>query len=251
MKRAALTLAAVAARLWGLLPAGLRHRFLFGLFVLEGRAGEPDAGLRNLFAVQDRLHVAINERAVALGHGEHPKHRLTRYHDFFVDRIPPAGRVLDVGCGYGAVARSIAVRLPGATVLGVDLDAPRLAQAKAADNPKNLSFDLRDATRDLPPGGWDVVVLSNVLEHIHQRPAFLRALLKSAGPSRVLIRVPLFERDWSIPMRRELGVNYFTDDTHFIEHTLDEFAADMAAGGLAVREIKTLWGEIWADCVPA
>lgn len=250
MKRLLLLLATGLARVWGLIPGALRHRLLFGLFVLEGRAGDPAQGLRNLFAAEDRLQVALNERATAFGNGEHPKHRLTRYHDFFVERIPPAARVLDVGCGYGAVARSIAMALPSATVLGVDLDRPRLEQAKAADNPPNLGFELRDATRELPPGPWHVVVLSNILEHIEQRPAFLLALLAAARPSRVLVRVPLFERDWQMPMRRELGVNYLSDSTHFIEHTLAEFAAELAAGGLEAVETRTLWGEIWADCRP-
>ena len=49
-------------------------------------------------------------------------------------------------------------------------------------------------------------------------------------------------------MRRELGVNYFSDPTHFIEHRLDEFAAEIAAAGLRVTEQRTVWGEIWAEC---
>ncbi len=250
MKQAALAIAAVLGRLWGLLPARLRDAFFTGMFVLESRSGDPSQGMRRLFALSDRLHMVLNERAVAQGQGEHPKHRLMRYHDFFVDRIPAGARVLDVGCGYGAVARSIARRVPGVTVLGVDLDKPRLAQAMAADNPPNLRFLEADATRNLPPGPWDVVVLSNILEHIEHRPAFLRALLAVAKPSRILIRVPLFEREWEIPMRRELGVNYFSDNTHYIEHSLDEFARETQAAGLIAVERLTLWGEIWADCRP-
>lgn len=250
MKRALLAAAAAIAPLWGLIPARLRHGFLLGLFILEGRQRSTAAGLRNLFAVQDRLNLAINERAAAHGGGEHPKHRLTRYHDFFVQRIPPDAKVLDVGCGYGAVARTIATRLPYATVLGIDLDEGRLGQARAADNPPNLRFQLADATRSLPPGPWTVVVLSNILEHLERRAEFLAALVRQARPERVLIRVPLFERDWQMPMRKELGVGWFSDPTHFIEHSLDEFAAEMAAAGLQVVEQRTIWGEIWADCRP-
>jgi len=248
MKAILLRLADAVAALWGLLPARLRRAAALGLFVLEGRAGGSQAGLRNLFAVEDALDLAINERATALGGGEHPKHRLTRYHDFFIERIADGARVLDVGCGYGAVARSIARSRPSATVLGVELDEGRLAAAKAAANPPNLSFARADATVALPPGPWNVVVLSNVLEHIADRVGFLKALVETARPESILIRVPLFERDWKMAMRREVGANWMSDPEHYIEHTQVEFAAEMASAGLSVVERVTLWGEIWAQC---
>jgi 2-polyprenyl-3-methyl-5-hydroxy-6-metoxy-1,4-benzoquinol methylase len=245
-----LSLAGLLGRLWGLLPAGLRRRLLFGLFVLEGRAGDPAKGLKNLFGIEQALDLAINERAMAYGGAEHPKHRLTRYHEFFVERVLDGVRVLDVGCGYGVVARSVARARPTATVLGVELDAGRLAQAQAADNPPNLSFAAADVTVALPPGPWDVVVLSNVLEHLQARVAFLRDLVATARPQLVLIRVPLFERDWKMALRREVGANYMSDPEHFIEHTLAEFEAETTAAGLRIEAQTTLWGEIWAACRP-
>ena len=41
----------------------------------------------NLFILKDKLEWVINERALAIGNGEHPKHYLMNYHKFFVDRI--------------------------------------------------------------------------------------------------------------------------------------------------------------------
>jgi 2-polyprenyl-3-methyl-5-hydroxy-6-metoxy-1,4-benzoquinol methylase len=250
MKGLALALASALARVWGLVPAALRRRLLLGLFVLEGRAGVPAQGLRNLLLARDVLDLAINERAMAYGNGEHPKHRLTDYHGFFISRIPPDARVLDIGCGYGAVARSIADSLPGAQVLGVDMDEGRLAQAKALPPRPNLSFLYADATRALPPGPWNVVILSNVLEHVDQRTTFLRDIVRTAQPQMLLIRVPLFEREWQMPLRRELGVNFLSDPDHRIEHTLAEFAAELDAAGLVAEEQMTVWGEIWARCRP-
>ncbi len=251
MKRLALAIAGGLAFLWGLLPESWRRGLFFGLFVLEGRAGDPAAGLRNLFGVQDALALAINERAMAYGEGEHPKHRLTAYHAFFIDRIPANARVLDIGCGYGAVGRSIATARPDATILGIDMDDGRLAQAWAAANPPNLSFLKADATITLPGGPWGIVILSNVLEHIDHRVDFLRAVVAAAQPARLLIRVPLFERDWQMPLRRELGANWLSDSDHRIEHRVSEFEAEVAAAGLAIAERSTLWGEIWAECRPA
>ncbi len=220
------------------------------MLTVESRIGAPQESLKRLFSLLDGLDVLISERAMAYGEGEHPKHRLTRYHDFFVERIAPGSRVLDVGCGYGAVARSIARAVEGATVIGMDADARVIAQARAADNPPNLEFALGDALVDLPPGRWDTVVLSNVLEHIDQRVVFLRRLVETAAPRAILIRVPLFERHWHMPMRRELGVGYFSDPGHHVEHTLAEFDHEMREAGLAVVERRTLWGEIWAACKP-
>ena len=250
MKALMLKLANGLAIIWQLVPARIRHVFLKGLFVLESR-GDPARGLKNLFAIQDGLEHVVNERALASGAGEHPKHRLTRYHDFFVERVGDQDRVLDVGCGYGAVARSIAKARPGAIVVGVDYDKGRLAQARGSVNSPNLSFVEVDATKSVPQGPWSVVVLSNVLEHIVDRPGFLAALVATTGAKRFLIRVPLFERDWKMPMRRELGVYYYSDDDHKIEHTRAEFRAEVQKAGLEVDELLTLWGEIWSSLTVA
>lgn len=250
MKRLALTLARWIALAAGLVPFALRRALLRALLLVESRIGQPDDALRRLFAVEDDVFRLQIERATAYGGGINPKHRLTRYHDFFVDRVPAGSRVLDVGCGVAAVARSIAERVPGVTVTAIDNDPRILAQARRAPLPANLSLVEGEAPRDLPSGAFDVVVMSNVLEHVEDRCGLLRRLVEAHAPARLLIRVPLFERDWRLPLRRELGVDYRSDPTHFIEHGLGEFRAEMAAAGLAVVELNTLWGEIWAEVRP-
>ncbi len=248
MKAAILAIARALSWPYRLLPARLRHGAIFGLFVLEGRAGDPRAGLRNLFALWDKLDLAVSERAMALGHGEHPKHRLTDYHRFFTRRLDRDVRVLDIGCGYGAVAASIAADAPGRHVTGVDIDAGNVARARANHSLANLTFIEADATAALPAGPWDAVVLSNVLEHIDNRVDFLRAIVRDAAPRQILIRVPLFERHWHLPLRAELGVSYVSDPDHKIEHRLAEFRDEATAAGLEIAELQTLWGEIWCVC---
>ena len=234
-----------------LIPFALRRRFVSGLVFLESRIGGPGAALARLFALWDDLDLMINERATAYGNGVNPKHRLTNYHAFFVERIPEGSRVLDIGCGIGAVARSIAEGVPGVHVTGIDADARTLIQAQAQALPTNLNFIVGDARRDLPAEHWDVIVLSNVLEHVEDRVGLLRRLIERHAPGRLLIRVPLFERHWHLPLRRELGIGYFSDPTHEIEHTLEQFDAEIAAAGLITVERLTQWGEIWARCEPA
>ena len=89
-----------------------------------------------------------------------------------------------------------------------------------------------------------------MLEHLDDRVGFLRETVTRTGASRVLVRVPLFERDWRVPLKRELGVDYRLDPTHRIEYTQEEFDAEMAAADFVVDERQVRWGEIWAVCRP-
>ena len=51
-----------------------------------------------------------------------------------------------------------------------------------------------------------------------------------------------------MPMRKKLGINYFSDNDHKIEHTLEEFKTEMNLSELTIEQIITNWGEIWAIC---
>ena len=123
-----------------------------------------------------------------------------------------------------------------------------MAQAQDAINPANLSFVEGDATKYSPEGTWDVVVLSNVLEHISERVEFLQKTQKATNAKTFLIRVPLFERSWQIPLRDELGISYYSDDDHKIEHRVDLFVEEVTGAGLIITEMITIWGEIWSLC---
>ena len=231
-----------------LIPASLRRQFLFGLLVMESRVGNSENALRQLFIMEDKIRLLINERAMVLGQGVHPKHRLMNYHRFFVENIAEGDTVLDIGCGYGSVARSVAQALPSSNVTGIDFNQDRIDEAQGMKNTNNLNFVCGDALQALPSGNWDVVMMSNVLEHIEGRVDFLRHMGRVLAPGKLLIRVPQFERDWTLPMRKELGINYFSDPTHFIEHTQDEFLQEMDQAGIDVIDQLHVWGEIWAVC---
>ena len=124
--------------------------------------------MRLLLMLDNVVGKLINRLAIPYDGGVHVKHRLMRYHDFFVNRIAPGERVLDIGCGYGAVAYSLATRA-GALVTGIDLNEVNVAKAKGRFHHPNLTIVHGDARTNLPSGPWDVLVLSNILEHIDQR----------------------------------------------------------------------------------
>ena len=236
--------------IWRMIPCKAREILMVGQLLLESRDRNPSKGLARLFLIRDRLDWIINKRAMEYGNGEHPKHRLIGYHNFFVNRIANGQNVIDLGCGYGAVARSIAIAYPSSIVIGIDQDKGRLKQAVKNNALPNLSFFEGDATKylPLPEVKWDIVVLSNILEHINERVIFLKKIQKSIKASRYLIRVPMFERDWQMAMRKELTVDFRSDLDHKIEHTFEEFEFEISQSGLSISEVVMKWGEIWADC---
>ena len=73
-------------------------------------------------ALKPPLHSLTNSRAglrLVPKEDLHPKHRLMNYHQFFLDHIRPTDRVLDIGCGNGALAYDLAGKT--AHVTGIDL----------------------------------------------------------------------------------------------------------------------------------
>lgn len=210
------------------LPATARAKFLAGLdgpvYHMQGQAAVEAAG------------------------GMHPKHRVMRYHDFFVDRVRRGERVIDLGCGVGALAASIAER-SGAVVTGMDWTAGNLDKARSIAAARGLADRLAyvqgDITRDRAPGRFDAVVLSNVLEHITERIERLRMWREWYEPSRFLIRVPAFDREWRVPWKKELGVEWRLDVTHETEYTQGQLEDELRRAGLAPQEWVVRWGEYW------
>jgi 2-polyprenyl-3-methyl-5-hydroxy-6-metoxy-1,4-benzoquinol methylase len=170
-----------------------------------------------------------------------------------VERIGRGEGVLDLGCGYAAVAISIAQRA-GAAVTGMDWSESNLAQARRAAAERELGDRLRfiqgDITRDRAPGEYDVVVMSNVLEHLRDREALLARYREWYRPRVLLVRVPAIDRDWRTAWKRELGVDYRCDDTHETEYTEDQLRQELGAGGWRVTEMIARWGEYWAAASP-
>lgn len=210
----------------------------------------PADALRFLMHLDGLLYKIQGRQAVRYDGGLHVKHRLMGYHDFFVERVRAGERVFDVGCGNGALTHDMAQRA-GCQVVGIDLSAENIALARREHAHPQVEYRIGDATTlKSEPGQCDVVTLSNVLEHLPDRPAFLRRLVQQVAPARLLIRVPLFERDWRVPLKRELGVEWRLDATHETEYTLESFLEEMEAAGLSVTHQEVRWGEIWAEVRP-
>jgi glycosyltransferase involved in cell wall biosynthesis/SAM-dependent methyltransferase len=212
----------------------------------------PRARAEFLLGVDEPLYRLQGLAAVAAEGGLHPKHRLTRYHDFFTARVRHGERVLDLGCGGGALACAIASTCH-AHVVGMDLVESHLDAARARARGAGLSrlqFVAGDLTRDRVESTFDVIVLSNVLEHLRDRSVVLDRLNRWYRPRCFLIRVPAFERDWRVPYKRDLGLDWRLDNTHETEYLSEQVTVECAEGGLHVDEMKSNWGEFWLRATP-
>lgn len=177
--------------------------------------------------------------------GIHPKHRIMNYHKFFVDNVDENDTVLDVGCGNGALTYDVAKK--AGRVVGIDLNEKNISFAKQRYSRENIEYICGDIIKDLPNRDFDVVVMSNVLEHIENRVEFLGRLRENAA--KFLIRVPIINRDWITLYKKEMGLDYRLDKGHFVEYTLESFEDELREAGLKIKDYSIQFGEIWAIVV--
>jgi SAM-dependent methyltransferase len=206
--------------------------------------------LRLLVTIHQISYTYIGAFASAAECGLHPKHRLMNYHKFFVDNVSEGEGVLDIGCGNGALLRDVALKTRWC-VVGVEINKQNvdLAIKRLADLP-NIEIVHADIHEYRGQKHFDSIILSNVLEHLDKRAELLRYLKEQFKPKQFLIRVPMFEREWLVPYKKELGVEWRLDTTHEIEYTEEEFRIELTMAGLEIRKIMFKWGEIYAVAVP-
>jgi len=106
--------------------------------------------------------------------------------------LPLTGRVLELGCGTGAVGRAIASR-PGfvGTVVGSDLSARLIETAKditTKSGLKNIEYYQADGQgSDAHDGQYDLVLAHTVISHVADPAAFLREAVRLAKPGGKII----------------------------------------------------------------
>ena len=184
----------------------------------------------------------ISYLAIKNEHGLHPKHRLIGYHEFFTRNVRENDRVLDIGCGNGSLAKDVANHAKSVT--GIDIDEQLIAKAKRKNPAPNLEYRVGDVTRDLSNEKFDVIIMSNVLEHIDERVSFLKSIKPLAN--KFLFRVPMIDREWVTLYKKELGLDWRLDTTHFTEYTFAQFENEFEQAGYKIENHSVQFGEIWA-----
>ena len=234
-----------------LLPRSLR-RFVIKMMVGAEQSADPREATKWLLGIYDYVNYEIDAQCKRWGNGVHIKHEvMDGIHSFFYDRIEKKSSVLDLGCGYGALAHDIVVH-SDAKVLAIDFDKTQIEFGKKRFAHPNLQFVVGDVFKDIPAvNSVDVIVMSSVLEHLKDRPEFLKDLTRRLNPKKFLIRVPTFERHLQAALKRELGLFPYTDPTHELEYSKEVFYTEMKQAGLEVIHFEIRWADIWAECIPA
>ncbi len=98
---------------------------------------------------------------------------ITAPYDRLEPYVPASGLVIDLGCGYGTFSHLLALMAPARRVLGLDLDAVKIARApRGGANVVNRLGDIRTETLD--PAAC--ILLVHVLHHLDSFEAQERLL---------------------------------------------------------------------------
>ena len=172
-------------------------------------------------------------------------------------RLPPAIRVLDVGCGAGLATEALA-RL-GHSVLGIDAAGAALAAGRAHAAGQDLAVEYRQATTgDLIREGqrFAAVTALEVIEHVPDQAGFLRDLAALLAPGGRLF-VSTLNRTGRSLLVAKLGAEYvlrlLPAGTHDwrrfvtpVELTRDGRAAGLravATAGMSYDPLRRHWRE--------
>jgi len=111
-------------------------------------------------------------------------------------RTPLDGKsALDVGCGAGLLAEPLA-RL-GAKVIGVDASPEVIAVARGHAATMGLAIDYRVGDVQALEGQFDLVTAMEVIEHVADPAAFLKALAKRLASGGLLVMSTPNATGWS------------------------------------------------------
>ena len=115
--------------------------------------------------------------------------RTPRRLQIFRSLVPPSARVLDVGCGRGALALALAPLVR--EVVGVDRVPELLALARDRA-PANAEFVEGDATKlEFADGSFEAAFMTDVIEHVFDPRTVVQELFRVLGPGgKLLISTP-------------------------------------------------------------
>jgi len=111
----------------------------------------------------------------------------------FIERacpVRPGMRVLEIGCGEGGVLKAFIEK--GCAAVGVELDGSRVDNARRLLSDAIAAGSIRLVTKDIYQvdvqndlqGPFDIIVLKDVIEHIHDQPrliGWMKQFLKPEG----------------------------------------------------------------------
>ena len=154
--------------------------------------------MADLYATIEELAPEVQERLAQVLENRAADGRQREMLEAYLRRVelPPQARVLEVGCGTGGVARTLAAWPGVAAVVGLDPSPIFLARARElARTIPNLSFQLGDG-RALPlaPEQFDLVVFHTTLSHVPEPQGVLAEAHRVLRPGGTLA---VFDGDYA------------------------------------------------------
>lgn len=161
-----------------------------------------------------------------------------------------AQRVLELGCGAGAMARAVRAQVPEVFYVGLDVAADALAHAsdtldvallRHLDHVPDWAADAEMA-QALPLESFDHLILGDVLEHLYDPEKVLAQAVQRLQPGgRALVCLPNVQH-WSVLAQLMLGHWPRTDAglfdrTHLRWFTLRDMLALLTGCGLVVEKV--------------
>ena len=149
-------------------------------------------------------------------------------------------QALDVGCGAGLLAEPLA-RL-GAKVTAIDAAPELIAAAQDHARGQQLEIDYRAAAVEEIEGKFDLVTALEVIEHVADPAAFLKAIAARLAPGGLLILSTPNRTAWSRLMMITIGegLGEIPRGTHDFETFIapDGMKALLAEAGLRCMDVE-------------
>jgi len=144
---------------------------------------------------------------------------------------PQGTRILDIGCGIGGPALEMANTF-GATVTGIDLEAPLVARATADARTRGLDGQCQFQTVSIgplpfPDASFDIVVSSGAITQISDKRALFTEILRVLEPGGFLTCYEWMrsDRDYSDDMIHWFELEGLTYDLQTLEAYGERFVA--------------------------
>lgn len=159
-------------------------------------------------------------------------------------QLQPGQRLLDVGCGWGALARHAAANY-GVEVVGITLSPEQAAEAKRRNREEGLEDRVRIEVRDYREvtGEFDAISSVGMIEHVGERklPIYFAKLGDLLTPQGVLLNHGITDR--SRPRRFERSRPSFVNTYVFPDGELVPIETSLRiaeAAGFEARDVESL-----------
>ena len=142
--------------------------------------------------------------------------------------LPPAGRILDVGCGNGAFLRAFGAAHPDWSLFGAEYDERNRAELETIPGFGGLHAGPPSGLR----GSFDFITLVHTLEHLVDPAAFLAAIRSHLGPGGLLFV--------QVPSHAENPFELFIAD-HASHFDASSLSALLVRSGFSPTQVRSDW----------